>query len=49
MCMLDCMGMRYVVCDVTIGVVDSREDDVIRVYISSTHSFYHNHIIFHAS
>ena len=38
MCMLDCTGMRYVVCDVIIGVVDSREDDVIRVYISSRHS-----------
>ena len=35
--------MRYVVCDVIIGVVDSREGDVIRVYISSRHSFYHNH------
>ena len=43
------LGMRYVVCDVIIGVVDSREDDVIRVYISSRHSFYHNHIISHAS
>ena len=39
MCMLDCIGMRYVVCDVIIGVVDSREDDVIRVYISSVDIF----------